>query len=483
MNQTVSRNYPEHLDYLESLPMDVLKAIDGTSQVAQSLERQDLEGELERLNILETPLYDRLNKVQATAYEHEYNVVTSRQDKIGYAAYRDGGVPRTVEVEIARRRTLPSLIGQRITITELAVATTRAGVQTAEQTTRNEKMVAVMEETEYLLFHGSRQFGSTDFTSPQNLQFDGVENIVRRGAPQNVLDLGGKPLSVAALWAAENKVYLTQGLARPNVVFMSPVDKINLQQSFYQIARTTQGERAAGVLGADAQSYISAYGESELVTDRFLGDWHKYSDQGFGSTGGDYARPSAPSVTSAAAAGAVTGVATTDDNKPVGLAAGTYTYYVKAANFNGESTSIATVPVTTTGVPATDGEISFGVGTLDAATKWLIIYRADAAGALPKYLKKVPIFSTIGTTTVKDNGSQTLVSAYGTFTYHQMPGAGFVTGIDLLTTMLAQWIPLEQVPLPQTLNRDFAIRHVSSLYARAPEFNFLIVNVGQENIV
>lgn len=481
MNDTVSRNYPDHLDYLEHLPLDVLKAIDGTSQVAQSLERQDLEGELERLNILETPFYDRLNKVQATAYEHEYNVVTSRQDKIGYAAYRDGGVPRTVEVDIARRRTLPTLLGHRITITELAVATTRAGVQTAEQTARNEKMVAVMEETEYLLFHGNRAFGSVDFSSPQNLQFDGIENIVKRGAPQNVLDLKGKPLSVAALWAAENKVYLTQGLARPNVVFMSPVDKINLQQSFYQIARTNQGERAAGVLGADAQSYISAYGESELVTDRFLGDWHKYSDQGFGATGGEYARPAAPAITTAAAAAASTG--SYDDGTAIGLPAGTYTYEVKAANFNGESTAVATAAVTTTGVPATDGQITFAVGSLDAATKWLIVYRADAAGATPKFLRKIPVYNPASPVTVTDNGAQTLTSAYGTFTYRQLPGTGFVAGTDLMTTMLAQWIPLEQVPLPQTLNRDFAIRHVSSMYARAPEFNFLIVNVGQENIV
>ena len=468
--ETVQRNYPDHLDYLEHLPMDVLKAIDGTSQVAQSLERQDLEGELERLNILETPFYERLNKVQATAYEHEYNVVTSRQDKIGYAAYRDGGIPRTVEVEVARRRTLPTLLGHRITITELAVATTRAGVQTAEVTARNEKMVAVMEETEYLLFHGDRRFGSTDFSSPQNLQFDGMENIVKRGAPQNVLDLQGRPLSLAALWAAENRVYLTQGLARPNVVFMSPVDKINLQQSFYQIARTNYAERVAGVLGADAQSYISAYGESELVTDRFLGDWHKYTDQGFGATGGEFARPDAPDLNAVAA-----DAPATTDGLPEGIA---YRYAVKAANFNGESAPELTDPVT----PADSGrQIGFSVD-VDANTRWLIVYRSDDGGDF-KFLKKLPVYNTGVPVPVVDDGHETLVSAYGTFTYSKVPGTGFVAGVDFLTTMLAQWIPLEQVPLPQTLNRDFAIRHVSSLYSRAPEFNFLIVNVGQENIV
>ena len=472
--------YPEHLSYLEPLPLDVLKAIDGTSQVAQSLERQDLEGELERLNILETPFYERLSKVQATAFEHEYNVVTSRQDKIGYAAYRDGGIPRTVEVEVARRRTLPTLIGHRITITELAVATTRAGVQTAEQTARNEKMVAVMEETEYLLFHGNRAFGSTDFSSPQNLQFDGLENIVKRGAPQNVLDLQGKPLSLGALWAAENKVYLNQGLARPSVVFLSPIDKINLQQSFYQLARTNQTERVAGVLGANAQTYIGAYGESELVTDRFLGDWHKFSDQGFGATGGEFARPSAPTVNGQPSAGAATG--SYDDGTEIGLVPGDYQFQIKAANFNGESASVETNSVTVSTGGNTDGKVSMTVNALDASTKWLNVY-VSVDGGPYKFVRKQPVYSVSGSTTITYDGSQTLVSPYGTFTYRLVPGTGFVGGVDLMTTMVAQWIPMEQVPLPQTLNRDFAIRHVMSMFSRAPEFNFLIVNVGQDSLV
>lgn len=461
--------YP-NLEYLENIPLDVLKAIDGTSQVAQSLERQDLEGELERLQVLETPFWDRLNKIQATAFEHEYNVVTSRQDKIGYAAYRDGAIPRTVEIEVARRRTLPTLLGHRITITELAVATTKAGVATAEQTARNEKMVAVMEETEYMLFHGNRAFGSNDFSSPQNLQFDGMENIVKRGAPQNVLDLGGAPLSLAALWAAENKVYLTQGLARPNTVYLSPIDKINLQQSFYQIARTNGAERVAGVLGADAQSYISAYGESELVTDRFLGDFHKYSAVGFGATGGEFARPAAPTAQVQPAAGATTPVGT-------GLSNIEYTYAIKAANFNGESSALGLTAVT----PA-DGQMVTMSVNVDASTKWLLVYRKDAAGDF-KFLKRVPVYAPGAPVEVTDNGYQTLVSPYGTFTYRLIPGTGFVSGVDHMTTMVAKWIPLEQVPLPQTLNRDLAIRHVSSLYSRAPEFNFLIVNVGQSSLV
>lgn len=460
----MSHNYGEGLEYLEHLHPDVLKAIDGTSQVAQGLERQDLEGELERLNILETPFYDRLTKVQATALEHEYSLVTSRHDKIGYAAYKDGGIPRSVDADVVRRYTRPTLIGHRITITELASATTRQGIQTASQTARNEKMVAVMEETEWMNFHGDRAFGSTDFTSPGNLQYDGVGAMVKRGAPQNILDAKGQPLSLSLLWKAENLVYQTQGMARPNTVFISPIDKINLQQSFYQLARTTQSERAAGVLGADAQSYISAFGEAELVTSRFLGDWDKYHNAGVGNTGGDFARPAAPATAAAANDPAHA------DGTP-GLAAGDYNYAIKAANFFGESDAV-TASVT---VNASEG-VQISLTGVSPSTKWFIVYR-EVDGEM-KFLMRVPYYGT-GTAAFLDNGHERLVSAYGTRVIQRIPGTGFVAGVDLRTTAMAQWIGLELVQLPRVLNEDFVVRHVSSLYARAPEFNFLLANVGQ----
>jgi len=467
--QTVDTTQYPNLNYLSHLSLDVLKAIDATSQVAQGLERQDLEGEMERLNVLESPFYDKLGKVTATAYEHEYNVVTSRQDKIGYAVYRDGGVPRTVEIELARRRILPSLIGQRIAYTELTIATTKAGVKSIEQTVRDEKIVAVMEETEYLLMYGDRRFGTKDLNSPKNLQFDGIENIVKRGAPQNILDLGGKPLSLSALWAAENKVYQTQGLAKPNVVFISPIDKINLQSSFYQLARTNGAERAQGVLGATAQTYISAYGETELVTSRFLGDWHKFSDQGAGNTGGEFARPAAPSSVVASAP-----VSIGDDE---GLDVNTFQWAVKAFSFNGESSAKYTAPVTTAN---NNSKVRITASNIDPNTLGFLLYRKDGENGRFKFVKKVPYYGAGQDVVIEDDGHETFTSPYGEYRYKKVPGTGIVFGVDFMTTSLAQWIPLEQVPLPQTLNRDFAIRHVSSLFSRAPEFNFAILNVGQE---
>lgn len=457
--------YPEHMGYLEHLHPDVLKAIDGTSQVAQGLERQDLEGELARLNILETPFYERLDKVQATALEHEYSLITSRHDKIGYAAYKDGGVPRTVDADVARRRTRPSLIGHRMTITELAQATTRQGIQTASQVAQTEKSVAVMEETEYLNFYGDRALGSTDFSAPGNLQYDGAINMIRRGAPQNILDAEGAPLSLSLLWKAENLVYQSQGMARPSSVFISPIDKINLQQSFYQLARTTQGERAAGVLGADAQSYISAFGESELVTSRFLGDWEKFVDTGFGNTGGEYARPSAPTAGANTLASAADGSAGLDNIS--------YRYQIKAANFSGESDAVENTAAT----PTAGQQISIALTNVDASTKWFLVYRSDAGGEY-KFLRKVPHYG--GTSAaIVDTGHDVLASPYGTKTIKRIPGTGSVVGVDFRWTSMAQWIPLERVQLPKVLNEDWVVRAVHSLYSRAPEFNFLIVNVAQ----
>ena len=475
---TTETNLPEHLSYLSHLKPEILKAIDGPSQVVQSLERQNLESEMERLNVLETPAYERIGKVLATAMEHEYNVVTARQDKIGYAVYKDGDIPRTVDIEIARRRVTPSFIGQRITYTEIAVAVTKGGVKSIEQVARDEKIVAVMEETEYLIFHGDRRFGSgTDFSTGQNLQFDGLERIVKNGAPQNILDLKGAPLSLAALWAAENKVYQTQGLAKPSTVFISPIDKINLQSSFYQIARTNQAERASGILGNEAQTFISAYGQSELVTSRFLGDWHRYQNGAFGNSSGEYSRPLTPMIVAPGAQGSrLEGVAGGLAGLDEGVAV---TYFIKSANFYGESAARSV----SLGAP-TNGtsKAVLALDNVDSNTKWFIVFRQDGNGK-PKFLKRVPYYGSEATVTIEDDGHEALQSAYGNFRYRKLPGTGMVVGLDLMTTSIAQWIPLEQVPLPQALNRDYAIRHVSSLFARAPEFNFLIINVGQESLI
>lgn len=465
---------PEHLQYLSHLPENVLKTIDGSGQLSQSIERQDLEKDVKRLNILETPFFERLEKVQATAYEHEYVLVTSRHDKIGYANYKDGGIPRVVEVDAVKRRVTPSLIGHRISITELAKATTAHGVKTAEQVAREEKIVAVMEETEYQLFYGDRNFGTTDYMSPQNLQFDGIENIIKRGAPQNVLDNKGMPLTIASLWAAENRVYMTQGNARPNVAMISPLDKINLQTQYYQLARINAADRAAGLLGATASSYTSAYGEAELVTSRFLGDWHKFSDQAFGMAGQEYARPAKPTM--AATPVVKSQVANGED----GLVAGTRSYAIKAANFNGESEAEFIENVTLDGT--TENQVEFKFSVIDPSTKWLLIFVDEHNGKGFKFLKRVAVHS-VSNVVAKDDGHERLVGAYGTYRYRKVPGTGIVPIVDFSVTSLAQWIPLEQVPLPQYMNTDYAIRHVSSLYSRAPEFSALIVNVEQESLL
>ena len=71
-------------------------------------------------------------------------------------------------------------------------------------------------------------------------------------------------------WEAESRVVSTQAFANPTAVFISYVDKLNLQASFYQIARTmTTADRRAGLLGADAQSYIGVRGHKPLPLQRF----------------------------------------------------------------------------------------------------------------------------------------------------------------------------------------------------------------------
>ena len=458
---------------LRLLPPDVQKALGAAGNVAEALEREDLEGEVTKLNVLNTPLTELLksSEVEARAYEHEYNVVTQRLDKPGYAAFRDGQIPRTVEVNVARRRIRPMLVGHRITVTELATRTTENGVMQIDELVKQEKMIAVANEWEYLAVYGDNTLGGDVPGSPNNLQADGIVNIIKRGAPQNVIDAGGQPLTIDLLWQAEQRVVASQAFANPTAVFISYMDKRNLQASFYQIARTmTDAQRRAGLLGADAQSYIGIRGEHTLHPSQFLGDFHKFSPFRIGAETGEFAAPSeAWSIASTTAGGS--GSALED---------GEYKYAIKVANFYGEtSAKYASVTVTAGQV------VTISLSGL-ANAKWIDVYRIDPGTPeteqVYKFYKRVPLPAGVSTYDFRDDGYESITTPSGTYRWKLIPGTGVVFGIDPNYTHVAKWIGMELYRLPPALTHDYVIWKVASPFSRAPEFNWLIVNVGQDPI-
>ena len=464
-------NEYNNTDYIK-IDSLTLKALDSVGSAVQSLQRESLEVEVTRLNLVDTPLLDRATKVYPTAREHKFSLVTSRHDKIGYAAFREGSVPRTVEIELTQRRALPTMIGSRVQITELAEKVTENGLQAIGELVRTEKIQEVKEETEYLDVYGDRRFGSADENSSLNLQYDGVVNIVKNGAPMNVIDAQGKPLSLALLWAAESSVLNTQMLAKPSTVVISHMDRINLQATFYNFARTTQQERVQGLLGANATEFVSGYGQSELVPSRFVGDWHKFNDAGFGAVAGEYARPTAP--------GAVTAVSAVSATAGQGFTAvrANLTYAFKFANFNGESEAVFTTAIASAPI----GNQVTSSATVAASVKWALVYVKDDTTGKFQFLCKVPVYGTAFV--FIDNGYETFSHpAYGSKTVRRIPGTGVVLGLDFNVTARAEWIPLEIVALPKVLNDDLVVRHCSTLFSRAPEFNYVIVNVGQESVL
>lgn len=463
-------------DHLKHLDEVTLKTLNAAGNVAESLEREDLESELTQLNVLDTPLTDVLSagKVQARAYEHEYNVVTARHDKIGYAAFRDGGLPRTVEINVARRRIRPMLVGHRITVTELATKTTENGVMRIDEVAKREKMIAVANEWEHLAIYGDGTLGDDVPGSPNNLQQDGIVNIIKRGAPQNVVDAKGAPLTIDLLWEAESRVVSTQALAKPSSVFISYIDKLNLQASFYQIARTmTDAQRRGGLLGADAQSYIGVRGEHTLYPSQFLGDFYKFDPSRFGAEVGDFAAP--PNTWTVATPTLQTLSGYTSPFK-VGEV---YQYAIKACNFYGESAAkFATAPAITT-----DGQgiqLSFS-GLVNV--KWLDIYRLDPGSDTFKFYRRVKVSTTNGNFTFVDDGYETVNTPSGVYRWTKIPGTGVVFGLDTSVTTIASWIGMELYRLPPALTHDWVIWKVASVFSRAPEFNWLIVNVSQEPLV
>jgi hypothetical protein len=204
-----------------------------------------------------------------------------------------------------------------------------------------------------------------------------------------------------------------------------------------------------------------------------LGDWHKYVSAGFGGTAGEFARPTAGVIQTATAAAAAAA------GKGVGATITSVQYAFKFANFNGESDAVlgASTPVS-----AVTQQLTTVLGTIDPSTRWVIVYRQDNGAGDFKFVTKVPYYGG-ATITFIDDGYETLISAYGTFSYRRLPGTGYVPLIDFTSTKKAQWISMERVQLPKVLNDDFVVRHVQSLFSRAPEFNALIINVSQASLV
>lgn len=456
----------EHLKHLDDA---TLKALNAAGNVAESIEREDLESELTSLNVLETPFTEALDTIDAKAYEHEYVVVTNRLDKIGYSTFRDGQIPRTVEINTARRRIRPMLVGHRITVTELATRTTENGIIQIDELAKKEKMIAVANEFEYLALYGDARLGGDVPGSPNNLQQDGIINIIKEGAPQNVVDLKGEPLSIDALWEAESRVVTSQAMANPSSVFISYIDKINLQASFYQIARAmTDQQRRAGLLGSDAQSYIGIRGEHTLYPSPFLGDFHKFTPFRFGSEVGETAAPPEGwTVTAGSATGSTSA-----------LVAGDYSYAFKVANFYGET---AAKFANFTGVTAGQA-LPVTLGSLSNA-KWVDVYRKDPGAANYAFYKRIPLETATSSYVFTDDGYESVTSRYGTYKWKKIPGTGSVLGIDMNVTAMAKWIGMELYRLPPALTHDWVIWKVASVFSRAPEFNFMIVNVGQAPLV
>ena len=459
--------------HVQTLPEDVRKTLLASAGVAESLEREDLEPRLVQLNMLNTPLTAVLesNAVQATAYEHEVAVETNRVDMLGFAVFRDGNIPRTVEVDVQRIRVRPMIVGHRITVTELAVRTTANGVIPIDDLVIQSKIAAVSQEFEYMSIYGDSTLGSDIPESPNNLERDGIINIIKRGAPQNVIDAGGAPLDIQLLWKAETAVVSTQAYANPSDVFMSYIDKVNLQNSFYQIARVmTDQQRRAGLLGADAQTYIGVRGEHTIHPSQMLGDFIRFTHNRIGADSGDYAAP--PETWNIDSATVAAGNST--------FAAGTtLRYAIKVRNFHGV-TAARYVEATTTA----DGDVvQIALSGITNAVA-LVIYRDDAGTGEYKFYRQVRLPYAATTFTFVDDGYETIQTPNGAkYRWKKIPGTGVVFGIDRSVTTVVKWIGMEAYRLPPTMTHDWAIWKIATAFSRAPSFNWLIVNVGQTTAI
>lgn len=461
-------------EFVNQLNPEIVKALDATNVATEALQLPDIEAEITQLGVLGTVFWDTFKKVQATAREHQFTLITSRRDMLGKAFYQERGLPRETGIGAVRRKVTPKLIGHRMAVTELARAVTEHGLDDALERLKTEKLIATLEDTEWGIIYGDADLGpGADRDAPENLQTMGLVASFMRFAPENIIDLEGRPLTLRDIWDAEVRIFQRNERAMPDNLYISPIDHINLRESFYQFTLTSQAERMQGVLGTNATEYLGSYGRIPIHVSRFLGDFNRFDADAVGDPTGEYARPQGTVTVSATAGGS-------DGDLPEG----DYVIAVKAHNFWGTSAAGISNTVSVTAGQKITLDIAYT--TSDAYWFEIFVRRADDPTAKFKFLTRVKKAPS-GNTTFVYSGLQSLVkdAAYtgvndtNTYTYKQIPGTGVAFLLDTKRIRIARWLPLQLVNLPRNLTYHMAIRHAINLYSQAWEFSAMFINVGQ----
>lgn len=346
------------------------------------------------------PLFKRIVKQPAFATIEEYNRLLSYGE--GGAFFQDGGLPRGDDAQYERVAEKVKFMGCQGEVTGPMMLAGRAKFGDILAMQVYNRTAFLLRKIEEALFF------SNDTTD--TLAFRGIFQQVKEAAPENIIDLRGKPIELSNLEDAAQIIADNYGF--PTVGLFSVREKSALSKLLYPLARFNSPGQAAAA-GIPINEYASAQGTFDLVSDV----WLKPGGAPLSvANSGSPATPAAPAVT------------VVNDATSL-MEIGTYYYRVSAVNSAGESLSVAgdvAASVTTTGK-----KVSIVITNVSGAKSY-VIYRGTTASNTKKMIE-VP--ATIGgTTTVLDLNAD-------------IPGTSNALIADEQQMALKQLLPIRKVDL------------------------------------
>jgi len=414
------------------------------------LRTESLEATLKNLTyeMDEIKLFKSIPKVPATNTVEEFNRLLSygaagaRQFNRGF--FDEGDLPEEEDSTYERVTVLIRYIGITGRVTHVANTIRAAHGNVIALETMN-KTMELLRNLENSLFFGDNSL------IPQ--QWDGLERLITDGAPDNVVDLRGAPLTEEAMNDFLLQIRDNFGMATDAYFGTGPF--ADLAKQVYDRQRFAYAP-APGVLGATITAFQGQHGKVNLHDHVFITDGDTAEAAGIGRAD---RRPLAPTITVAPAAAPAAG------SQFAAADAGTYIYRVVGGNRFGISAPVDSAAVV---VAAADG-VTFTVADGGQDTTFYEIYRTAVGAAVGTARLMVRVPRTGATQVITDLNAD-------------IPGTskGFVLMQNQRSFSWSQLLPMTRIPLAAI---DTSIRWSQVLYGAmkmyTPAKNIVVRNIGR----
>lgn len=414
------------------------------------LRPQSLEATLKNVTFEmdEIKLFKTIAKVPAVNTVEEFNRLLAYSTD-GARAYdlgwmTEGDLPEEQDSTYERVAVLIKFLGAVGRVTHVANTVRSAHGNVIAMETMNKTMF-MLQQLESALFFGD--------SSMLPEQIDGLAKLITSGAPNNVIDLRGRPLNEEVM----NDLLLTirDNFGHATDFYSATGPFADLSKQVYDRQRFGQAP-APGVLGSQINAFQGQHGKVNLHDSIFIQPGGLTPATGFGNSS---KRPLSATITSQPAA------APNAASKFFAADAGTYTYKVIARNRFG-----AALPVTTSSVSVSAGDgVVFTIADGGQGTTYYEVHRSDLTGAAAtaRLMKKV---------------ARTGATQVFTDLNDDLPGTsqGFMLMQNQQSFAWAQLLPMTRIPLAAI---DTSIRWAQVLYGAIKMYtaakNALVKNIGR----